>query len=150
MLVLLGSDDAGTVHLHVVVQRHEPLSALVGITVKSTGSDNFLLRADTDLLGSGELSISTLSFIRAPDPNENVYRPKGPTGERLLESAEQLLLRITEKKRVVTMAVSSGLTFARLDHPFADGVPRVRLFVQTHTMGRADMNIDILECMQVD
>ena len=142
---LFGSDSARTVHLHVVTNRADAVPWRTGVFFVRTGESDLLLVADEDTLGKGELQISTISFIETEERERPVYAPERPMGERNPDPVE-FLLQADQIGTVVDLTMTTTLLSPHARFSVADG-SRLKLYVDTWTMGRGNPDVDSLECI---
>jgi hypothetical protein len=143
---LIGSDSAGKVHLHVVSTPDEVVPWRKGVYIESLREGELVLSADAELLGTGSSPIATISFIerRDLDPDRSLLAPSNPLGKKIPNS-EKSHLGVTEAGTTVRVTFKMPLLNRGSNLHIADRT-RVRLLVMTHTMGRAKMAVDILDC----
>ncbi len=103
------------------------------------------LVADEDTLGKGELQISTISFIETEERDPLVYAPDGPAGERNSNPVD-FLLQADQIGTVVDLTMTTSLLHPHARFSVADG-SRLKLYVDTWTMGRGNPDVDSLECI---
>ena len=143
---LIGSDPVGDAHLHVVSTPDEVVPWRRGVYVESSRENEFVLRADADLLGTGDSLIATISFVERGDldPGWFLIAPSNAIGEQIPNSGESHL-GVTEAGATVRVTFNTPLLDRESSVHIADPA-RVRLLVKTHTMGRAEMVVDVLDC----
>lgn len=149
MRILIGSSSAQSIHAVVASNAAEKASWLTGIALVPAAPGGITLSTDAGLLGSGMDQLESLSLVAVSAGAETLLEvPSGPVGERrtfearLSLSAREVagFLHVDLVLPRIAAGEQSEASAAWEEVPPGGHV----LLVDTHIMGRAEMDITYL------
>lgn len=149
MRILIGSSSAQSIHAVVASTAAEKASWLTGIALVPAAPGGITLSTDADLLGSGTVQLESISLVAVSAGAETLVGvPSGPVGERRTFEAHLSLtarevagfLHVDLELPRIAAGEQSEASAAWEEVPPDSHV----LLVDTHIMGRAEMDITYL------